>query len=511
MSIKSSIKSSGIKSSLATSAVLVASLSGCVGPDHPGESATHQSVITDCSSLPQTSPIDPAKELIIEDLSVVEDPCRTVWANPACDSSTLGKWTFGWLMTAMSGNTDINSPAARSFVNQWLQSWLTNQDVGTDTVATRPLIGPVLLFRWLAASGCASPAQTVRVASQWLGALQACTTLSLQAAPFRLSAIVNRIDLDGRDYSGQSGAPGELRFVFGAINTANQQPVNAAMILEYRFPDTLPPFLWAILFHQLSSADFGPSFASQLQSLTDMVVETGSQPAGPNGGSSIGQVRTNENAFDGTVAQQWEFRQFGLTCTSGSCPLAQVPVSQTPSTGINNTQLLTNYLVSNQAAIRTSHHVVPPSMLGGSSLSFNRTNAVIWNTTEDVNTGHTLVNPADPDFSYNVRHNFAFSTCNGCHYLETLNQNQNFHVAPRAAGVKAQLSSFLARSLAPDPARPGYPSDMLEVPDPSLDSYDVINGTSYYFQYNEIWRRSCEIRRVLAGIQAPFTTPTGHN
>jgi hypothetical protein len=509
VSIKPAIKSSGIKSSIATSAVLVAYLSGCVAPEHLGESATHQSVITDCSSLPQTSPIDPAKELIIEDLSVVEDPCRTVWANPACDSAILGKWTFGRLMTAMSGATDINSPTARSFVNQWLQSWLTNQDVGIDTVATRPLIGPVLLFRWLAASGCASPAQTVRVASQWLNALQACTTLNLQAAPFRLSAIVNRIDLDGRDYSGQNGAPGELRFVFGAINTANQQPVNAAMILEYRFPDTLPPFLWAILFHQLSSADFGPAFASQLQSLTDMVVETGAQPGGPNGGSSIGQVRTNENAFD--VAQQWEFRQFGLSCTVGPCSLAQVPVSQTPSTGINNTQLLTNFLVSNKDAIRTSHHVVPPSILGGSSLSFNQVRAVIWNTADDGNGGHTLVDPSDPDFSYNVRHNFAFSTCNGCHYLETLNQNQNFHVAPRAAGRKAQLSSFLGTSLAPDPANPGYPSNSLEVPDPNPDSFDIANGTPYYFQYNEIWRRSCEIRRVLAGIPSPFTTPTGHN
>jgi hypothetical protein len=501
----------GSRSFVISSVVVAAYAAGCIGPGRADdESAIKQSVITDCSSLPAASAIVPEKELIIRDLSVVEDACRAGWSGASC-STTLGKWTFGRLMASMSGTSDINSATARNFVKQWLASWLSAQTVGQDPtpVASRPLIGPVLLFRWLAASSCTSPAQSVRDPAQWLTALQNCSTLNLQAAPFRLSGIANRIDLDGRDYAGNNGAPGELRFVFGAINTATQQPVNAAVILEYKFPNTFPPQWWAAMFHNLSGTAFGASFNSQLQGLTDMVVETNAQPGGPNGGSSIGQIRSNENAFD--VGQQWEFRQFGLPCATGTCQLAQVPVAQTPPLSANNSAALTSWIVANRATIATSHHSVPVSMLGGSSLSFNRTNSVIWNTTPDINTGHTLADPSNPDLSYSVRHNFAFSTCSGCHYLETLNQNQNFHISPRAAGAQAQLSGFLDKTDTVDPLRPGYPSEELSVPDPNPDSYDVINGTSYYFQYNEIWRRSCEVRRVLASIQTPFTTPTGHN
>src|SRR5262249_6602583 len=157
----------------------------------------------------------------------------------------------------------------------------------------------------------------------------------------------------------------------------------------------------------------------------------------------------------------------------------------TPPTDINGSQELTNYLTSDRDKISTSHHVVPASLLGASSLSPQLPNSTVWNTTTDPNTGHTYADPSRAEFSWNVRHNFAFSTCNGCHYLETANPIQLlFHINPRAPGVASALSPFLDRAL-PDPSVTGLPSDYLQVPDPSPDSYDFVNGNPYYFQYNE--------------------------
>ena len=510
------------KSVLAASTIVSLCLSGCVGPDDPLESAIKQSMVTDCSSLPQMSaPIDPNKEITIRETSVVDDPCRTLWTATSCAANTLGRWTFGRFMAVMSGNADPTSATARTFVKNWLALWLAPQTVNAarpQIVAPRPLIGGVLLFRWLQASNCSPPAQNTVDPARWLSVLQNCNTLDLKAAPFRLLGIANRIDLDGRDYNGNNGAPGELRFVFGVLNpsTPATQTANAEVIFEFHYPSTFPNQWWATMFHNLSGVTFGASFNSQLQSqITDLVTEPGAQPGGPNGGSAIGQIRTTENAFDSSpvASRVWEFRQFALpACATAPCQLVEAPVSQTPPTSDNNGQPLTQFLIDNQAAISTSHHVVPANMLGGSSLSPSIGNVAVWNTTVQADGSHTLVDPNDSLFSWTVRHNFAFSTCNGCHYLETANFNQQFHFGPRAAGQPSQLSPFLSRTITPDPARNGYPQDMLSVNDPNLDSTDPFNGTPIYFQYNEIWRRSCEIRRVYFQTQqAPFTTPTGHN
>jgi hypothetical protein len=327
-------------------------------------------------------------------------------------------------------------------------------------------------------------------------------------------AIVNRVDLDGRDYSGTSGVPGELRFVFGAYNKniAGEPPQNAAVILEYRLPNTRPPRMWAQMFHGLSGLAFGSSFNTSLQNLTDLVVEPNAQPGRPNAGSAIGQIRTNENAFDPRpVAQkQWELRQFALPCAGGTCLLDQVPVSQTPSKALNNSATLTSFLSANAAAAATATHVVPPGMLGGSALSELGVNLLVWNTAPDPVTGvYALADPNNPTRSYDARHGFAISTCTGCHYAETQNQNKQFHIGTRPKGMIAPMSPFLDRTLATTSG--ALPTDYQLVSDPNPDSYDTVNGIEYQFQYNEIWRRSCEVRRLLAGLTTPFTTPTGHH
>jgi hypothetical protein len=167
-------------------------------------------------------------------------------------------------------------------------------------------------------------------------------------------------------------------------------------------------------------------------------------------------------------------------------------------------------MTANKGAIATSHHVVPKNMLGGSSLSPPLPNSTVWNTAGDPFNGYIKVDP-DRALSYNVRHNFAFSTCNGCHYLETANTSQLlFHINPRGQGAKAPLSEFLNRTLAADPGNPGYPdpSNKLLVPDPNLEPFDQFN--TLYFEYSELWRRACEVRRIFFGLTLPMSSPTGH-
>lgn len=503
---------------LATFVAFAALVMGCTDADETADepilNSGQQSVLTNCSSFPPQQGADvivPEKELVIKDLAVVEDACRTTWTATGCAAGTLGAWTFGQLMTWMSGATDPNSAQARSFMANWLAKWLVPQTVSPDPipVAARPAVWTVMLKPWLVSSGCTVPLDTADGPTK-AAAVTACTTLNLKTAPFRLLGIVNRIDLDGRDYAGNNGAPGELRFAYGAFNQAAGSPVNAAVILEYQYPNTFPPSWWAAMFHNLSSfASFDASYKSNLQNLTQQVVGPFAQPGRSNNGASIGQVRTNENAFDSRAPslKQWEFRQFALPCASGTCNLAQVPVSQTPSLSANNTVSLTNWMVANQSTLATSRHVVPPSMLAGSALSLGGTNALVWNTTQDMSTGFfTLVNPGNAPLSYAVRHNYAFATCTGCHYQETSNQLQQFHIAPRNAGAAAAVSGFLNRTINAG----NLPTDYLQVSDPNPDSFDNINGIPLYFLYNEIWRRSCEVRRVLANIQTPFTSATGH-
>lgn len=513
-----------LKASIATSTILVIGVSGCIGSEPPDESTTHQAVLTDCSAMPPMSAlssiptIDRDKELIIKNTSVVDDACRTAWNASGCPTGSAGAWTFGQLLATMSGNSDVTSATARQFVRNWLKLWLSPQtNVNPDrpqTVAVRPLIGGVMLYRWLIASGCPStPAQTTTDPNAWISALQACP-LDLKQAPFRLLAISNRIDLDGRDYDG-NGAPGELRLAFGLFNPATPaaNSLNAEFILEYHFPNTLDTFSWASWLHNLSgSTAFDANYKSQLQNITDMVVGPNAQPGNPNTGSSLAQIRTLENVFDS--AHQWEFRQFRLTCSGGSsCPLSEVPVDQTPPTTDNNTQALTTWLIANQDDISTSRHVVPTSILAASSLSPALPNSTVWNTTGDPINGYTLVRPSDRFFSFNIRHNFAFSTCNGCHYFETTNgPTKLFHINPRAPGAESAVSGFLAQTLDADPNHPGLPdpSNTLQVQDPNFELFDQLNQQPLFFEYNEIWRRACEVRRIFAGITTPITTPTGH-
>ena len=234
--------------------------------------------------------VNPAKELFVTDLSVVEDCFRTTWTGicpvPVAPA-TRGAWTFGGLIQGVAGTTD--PVRLNSFVRRWLNHWQHDVTVNGDTVAARPNIQNLVIGPWETASGS--------------------TTLDMTKAPFRLLAIVFRFDL--RDASGPYGGSntaGEARFVFGVLNSFGN-PTSFTTIFEYGLDvdDCADIQAWAQAAHALGSLSFGPDYNAALQSITDQYTSIGASPNKLNG-SAINQVRTNEIA----LASPWELREFRL-------------------------------------------------------------------------------------------------------------------------------------------------------------------------------------------------------
>ena len=117
-------------------------------------------------SLDPISPssIDPERELVITDLSVIEHPILT---DPTSDTPY---WTFKYLMEQMSTNQDTSQ-----FVQTWLEQWLVDQPVGFGNSPARTSMQELVIDPWLEASGG--------------------NELDLTIAPFKLLAIVNRMDM----------------------------------------------------------------------------------------------------------------------------------------------------------------------------------------------------------------------------------------------------------------------------------------------------------------------------
>ena len=382
--------------------------------------------------------IDPTRSLMVTDPSVVQDPSRTI--DPCTGTGDPnGKWTFKHLVTEMVAGTGVD-PA--DFVEQWLLLWDSNQTVSSGFVASpRPMKARVL-DPWPRVGG----------------------KLDLDKSPFRLAAIVNRIDLgDNLVYGG--GSAGEGRFVFGVWDRTapNCQLMPFSVIFEYGVTrggchDVRD---WAKQWVALSSMPIGtPAYNQALELITEQFAKAGAAPDKPNG-SALNQLRTNENALN----VLWELREFHID--KASHLLFEDTTKQTPDETLNNSAAVASYVNTNAADIKLDKHVVPDHFPAAANPFMAATSRA---SPGQTNTHFSAPGIADND----ARFHFSLNTCTACHIRETSTNgfpggNTSFlHVDPRP--MPAALSRFLTGSTptisdSPDP----FPvSDPVGPPTPHL-------------------------------------------
>jgi hypothetical protein len=391
--------------------ILFMLVAGCAGA--PEEVAADEApapaeqVATSHEEVARGDTVDPARELMITALSVVEDPVRTVWPADRNFSNGHGVWTFGYLMKQLAGTQDLSD-----FTLRWLNQWNADQTVNGDLAPARPLIHSLVIDPWLQASGG--------------------TSLDMSLAPFRLLAIVNRVDLRSNDASGLNG--GEGRFVFGVTDPTGKA-LNFTVIFEFGLPirnaDDIVSYGKA--WHALGSVAFGPAYNAQLQQITD-VFTSPLCSANPNA-TCLHQLRTNEVilAADGSDpgnvnGKLWELREFHV---SPGGVLQQTTTAQNPAASLNGSVALANLLGGDLQAARGRTLTVPASMLGA---AVPAPAGGVWNA---------------PGVDGDARAGFAVNTCGGCHTSET--GTRFLHVKNRAPGSPAALSGFLTGITLPDP------------------------------------------------------------
>jgi hypothetical protein len=347
--------------------------------------------------------VDPFKELVIVDKSVVTD----ARASNASD----GAWSFRFLMEQMApAGTD---PA--DFVSHWVDGF-KGTTLNGFTVENRNV--QALLDFWPTKNG----------------------KLDLARAPFQLLAIVNRTDL-------HSGGDGEGRLVFGLRGKPQNPPPDPkdpdqtglfTVIFEYRLPSAGVARLdWVKQFHALGALGFGSAYNTALQKITDKFTRRNTTPGAPNG-SSIGQVRSNEIHLGGP----WQLREFHLVNSGGKGALTLVSPAQTPDDGKNGSADVLPYLQSQRVNIVGGFASVPSALIGGQS----NENFIPWAFT------------ATPPIAEATRKAFAGQTCNGCHNVETVQLDGFYHVSPNGLTSDqpdgtVRLSDFVKTIEAPRRAR----------------------------------------------------------
>jgi len=245
--------------------------------------------------------------LVINHVDVVTDPGRTF---DRCNGkgTPMGPWTFGHLFQEMV-NPALTGNDPQDVAEKWLGSWNSNQELHFNSAVPRPNVQQ-FIDDWRNASGTGR--------------------LEMQDAPFRLVAIVNRMDL--HEAIGYGGGSGETRFVF-ALEDSNCYPLPFLVIFEYgnirEDCDAMTDL--ARLWVELGNLTVGsPDYNELLQKITDEVVTANAAPSKPNG-SALNQLRTNDFVFDGP----WQLREFVLHPKYGY--LVPDTVKRTPDISLDST------------------------------------------------------------------------------------------------------------------------------------------------------------------------------
>ncbi|PYP54858.1 MAG: hypothetical protein DMD40_15315 [Gemmatimonadetes bacterium] len=339
-------------------------------------------------------------------------------------------------------------------MERWLQKWNASQPVTSGfNAAPRGTIQTRIINPWPRTGG----------------------KLDLDHSPFRLAAIVNRIDLGDNPAYGGRGSAGEGRFIFGVQNrdsgTVGCQFLPFSVIFEYGIPKHTCPDVraWALRWVALSSLPLGSAtYNDSLEKITEVFVRANADPAKPNG-SALNQLRTNENALD----PLWELREFAID--SATHQLKEVTTKQTTDETLNTQPVIATYVNANAPAIKLDKHVVPDHFPGATDPFMAATSRAT--PTNQLNTHFRATGIVDND----ARFHFSLNTCSACHIRET--QTPFLHVDPRP--MPAQLSRFMT----------GLTPSITDSPD-LFFVVDPVVGLPTTHPFNDLDRR----RKKLASI-----------
>jgi hypothetical protein len=442
-------------------------------------------------SCPDAGPIDYEAEIVIRNVSVVEDPLRAQWSGQlAPPNDQDGAWSFGRLLTDLARIPDgsgqahdhclaqgagqclgsYTPTAAPDYVRGWLENWDQKEDINCDPVQARPAIDAIIATWPTLPSG----------------------DLDLSRAPFRLQAIVRRPDLVNMAPAGTSpddcstflrtprGA-GQLRFVFDLVD-ASGAAQDFMVILEYNVPaDTLQAAdVELARWHSLASYTFGSdAYKSRLATLTREITRDGGRYSWPYDAGSApcsDEGRAHDNNLvalrtqDRMLASPPQFREF-LVALESKKGVQPFYLEDSPQFQYRQTARLGEFIASKCASIEAENFNVGqefPHWDGGGDGGAVCDNPVFNHTQfqagqlPNEQTPAELWDPGNDDASTacgdasipnsELRHLFARNTCNGCHGIEFQMQAhdglpaQPFHIQPRDAGEASAVSRFLQGS-----------------------------------------------------------------
>jgi hypothetical protein len=387
----------------------------------------------DVSTLPLQSSctVVPAKELFITDVSVVDDCYRTTFGQtcpPPVQPATRGAWTLAGLLPGVFGTS--NTTTLSTLTLDWLHNWLVDGSINGDPVPARKKMQALVINPWLVASGNTGQ-------------------LDLKVAPFRLTAIVARLDLREPD---PKRTGGELRFVFNLLDLSQSPPATTPfnLILEYGLDaaNCQDILSWATSFHALGSVPFGANYDADLEAITDRVTAIGASPLKPNG-SAIDQIRTNEIFLTLQTTQLWELREFHTVDAQTGHGLIESTVAETPAFSTDFTQPVADFIINNAGSIYPPppgppDYTVPltfegdPFRGGAAPHPANGQGQpnLVWDGPPPACSSFTTTTQKQ------ARGVFSLNTCQGCHGKETAILDF-VQVEQRDPGHAAALSVFL--------------------------------------------------------------------
>lgn len=344
---------------------------------------------------PDPDQIDPERSLLIRDAATMgEEPEGTCEATGP--GQALGRWTLGCLLVRMGDAAHLSSA--------WLNAWQRDTHVNFRTVpGDASAVLSDILVRWTGAQGQLDPVR----------------------APFRLIAIVNRIDR--ADLA--RGLAGDARFVFAPTERDGRPREDFTIIVEYDVPagDRRALVDWAQRWKALDQHPLGTvAFRNALANITDEFSRR--RPV---------RIRTNKLVGPST----WQLREFA----SRDGSVAANTVKDTPLLEVWPTDMerVREWITASSLEIRAGTAEVPmlfrnnPFLSGGALVQYGG----YW----------------QPFVDDDLRHLFALRTCNGCHYLETAVSGLETslvrpqHVIPRRDGSTAGLSCFISGATTRDP------------------------------------------------------------